>query len=149
MDYPSLPEQGANLSKFIFEIMKKTMRGDALLVSDEIQKERLDTCKGCEYYDPEQVRCRHCGCFLEQKVKWALDSCPIEKWAQSDKDWVNGKFDELVEHVKNGTEPTIYAGPKEIPPFPDTIAEGIEEGYIFEYDGIKWEFINQSWVPRG
>lgn len=148
MDYPSLPEQGANLSKFIFEIMKKTMRGDALLVSAEVQKERLEVCKGCEYYDPEQLRCRHCGCFLEQKVKWALDSCPIEKWQQSDKDWVNGKFDEVVEHVKNGTEPIVYSAP-EIPPFPDVFAEDIQPGYIFEYDGIKWEFTGKVWEPRG
>ena len=91
IEYPSVPEMGANLAKFAFDLIKKSMKGDALLVSKEISDQRMEICKSCEYYDAEQLRCRHCGCFLEHKVKWALDSCPIEKWAASDKDWVDGK----------------------------------------------------------
>lgn len=145
--YPSLPEQGANLSKFVFEILRKSMKGDALMVSEEIASQRLEVCKTCEYYDAEQNRCRHCGCLLEHKVKWALDGCPIEKWTVSDQDWTESKFDELVQHVQNGTEPRSAYQPAEPPPFPDVFAEEIPPGYIFEYNDVKWEFTGTTWQP--
>jgi hypothetical protein len=147
--YPSLPEQGANLSKFVFEILKKSMKGDALMVSQEIADQRMEICKTCEYYDEEQVRCRHCGCYLGNKVKWALDGCPIEKWTSSDQDWTQSKFDELVQHVQNGTEPVSPYQPAEPPPFPDVFAEDILPGYIFEYNDVKWEFTGSTWQPVG
>ena len=147
-EYPSLPEQGANLSKFIFEIIKKSVRGDALLVSEEVQAERMEICRTCEYFDPQQVRCRHCGCWLEQKTKYALDSCPLEKWTMSDKDWTEGKFDEVVQHIQNGTEPVNYQEAPKPPPFPDVLAEEIPPGYIFEYDDVKWVFDGKTWAPQ-
>ena len=63
-EYPSLPDQGKNLAKFTFEVLKKAMSSNALFVSDEVKEERLKICRTCEYYDPDQVRCKHCGCFL-------------------------------------------------------------------------------------
>ena len=42
-EYPSLPEQGKNLAKFTFEILKRAVAngGASLFVSEEVQRERL------------------------------------------------------------------------------------------------------------
>ena len=99
-DYPSLPEQGKNLAKFAFEVVKNAMQSEALFVSDEVKEQRLAICRTCSYYDPEQVRCKHCGCMLESKTKFALDSCPIDSWKESDTDWINGKYDDVLESLQ-------------------------------------------------
>jgi hypothetical protein len=148
IEYPSLPQMGNNLAKFAFDLIKKSMKGDALMVSEQVAAERLEICKSCEYYDPEQLRCKHCGCFLEHKVKWALDSCPIEKWTQSDKDWVDGgKFEELYNHVKYGSDPkgAWELDPGEIPDFPP--AETTPIGFVYIYKSTQWQFTGESWVP--
>jgi hypothetical protein len=46
-EYPSLPEQGKNLAKFTFEVLKKALAngGASLLVSEKVQRERLEICK--------------------------------------------------------------------------------------------------------
>ena len=103
--YPSHLQQGKNLAKFAWEIIKKTMENEeSLTVSDEIFEQRLSICKQCEYYDPSQTRCKHCGCWLGQKARWALDSCPIDKWSESADTWVNQNFHELAEEVDKETE---------------------------------------------
>lgn len=104
--YPSLPEQGKNLASFAFEIVKKALQGESLLVSAEVKEQRMEICRGCDQYDPEQIRCINCGCMLEYKTGFALDSCPLGKWEESKDDWMNGKFDELlssIEENKNGS----------------------------------------------
>lgn len=98
-EYPSLPEQGKNLASFAFEIVKKALYGEALTVSDEIKQTRLNICKICDKYDEEPNRCIECGCFLEYKTGFALDSCPLGKWGESKDDWMNGKFDELLNKI--------------------------------------------------
>ena len=46
--YPPLPQQGKNLAKFTWDILKSSLTNrDALLVSDEIYNQRLETCKSC------------------------------------------------------------------------------------------------------
>ena len=103
--YPSLPEQGKNLASFTFELMKKALRGESLTVSAEVKEQRLEICRNCNMYDPEHVRCMECGCMLEYKTGYALYSCPLEKWKESDADWVNGKFEELVDKIQNDEQP--------------------------------------------
>jgi hypothetical protein len=98
-EYPSLPEQGKNLASFAFEIVKKAFSSEALLVSKEIKEKRMDICKQCDRYDPEQIRCKECGCLLEYKTDFALDSCPLKKWNESNDAWVNGKFDDLMKDL--------------------------------------------------
>jgi hypothetical protein len=107
-EYPSLPEQGKNLAKFAFEVVKSAMQSEALFVSDEVREQRLAICRVCSYYDETQVRCKHCGCMLEHKARFALDSCPIDSWRESDTDWMNGKYDEVLESLK---EPDESKGP--------------------------------------
>lgn len=127
--YPSLPQQGKNFAKFAFEVIRKAMSSDALFVSEEVQQERLSICRACEFYDESQGRCKECGCWLEQKTKFALDSCPLDKWVESDESWVNGKFDELVENLDTTEKPKH-------PKFPIDPIEGQEH----EEQGNRWKW---------
>jgi len=99
-DYPSLFQQGKNLAEFSFEVIKKALMTGALQVSDEVQNKRMEICKSCEKYDESQNRCIQCGCFLEPKTRFALDSCPLNKWEESREDWMNEKFDALIGDMK-------------------------------------------------
>ena len=152
-DYPSLPEQGKNLAKFAFELVKNAMQSDALFVSDEVKEERLTICRACEYYDEEQFRCKHCGCWLESKSRFALDSCPIDKWVESDTDWMNGKYDEVLEIledpeklkkpepiVMNETGPTDESKGPIFPRNPELNAE-------YTWNEMTWVWNGIAWVP--
>ena len=49
-DLPSLPEQGKNLAKFTFEVVKDTISlSKPVFVTKDIEKERLDICNKCEH----------------------------------------------------------------------------------------------------
>jgi hypothetical protein len=136
-DYPSLPEQGKNLAKFAFEVVKNAMQSEALFVSDEVRESRLETCRSCEYYDASQIRCKHCGCFLEHKARFALDSCPIDKWVESDTDWMNGKYDEVLESMQ---VPDVSTGPR-FPAEPDLNDTYTWNETTWTWNGTMWDII--------
>lgn len=88
-EFPSLPEQGKNLSKFVVEVVKgvipkKSNQHDAynqlIFATAEQQNERLNICYQCPYFSPKQKRCKQCGCWLTHKVKFKVSECPIKKW---------------------------------------------------------------------
>ena len=84
-EFPSIKEQGKNLAKFTIQVVKDSVVdiGSAptnLFASKELKEERMSICKKCEYYSARQVRCKQCGCWLVQKVKFTSSTCPIEKW---------------------------------------------------------------------
>ena len=103
--YPSLSEQGKNLAKFSFDLIKNALQSGALMVSEEIKTQRLEICKSCEWYDDnnEQSKCKKCGCFVIPKVSFAIDSCPANKWGENLDDWTNGKFDEIMKKTEEDT----------------------------------------------
>ena len=49
-------------------------------VSDDVFKERMDICRGCEHFNAESERCNNCGCFLNIKATWNSEKCPLSKW---------------------------------------------------------------------
>lgn len=98
--YPSFLKQGKNLAEFSFELIKNAIETGALHVSDEVKNQRLEICRACDKYDPEQIRCIECGCFLEHKAGFSLDSCPLGKWKESNKDWINEKFNTLLDDME-------------------------------------------------
>ena len=139
-EYPSLPDQGKNLAKFTFEVLKKAMSSNALFVSDEVKEERLKICRTCEYYDPDQVRCKHCGCFLEHKAGYALDSCPISKWEESDSEWIAQGYDEVLDAINN-PQPEV-----DEPLFPIEPEVGQTYGWKdrkWKWNGSMWEYIEE------
>ena len=78
---PDIKEQGKNLAKFTFEVVKDTVSlSKPLFVNKDIHKERLDKCDKCKYYEKKQKRCKLCGCFMEYKAKFSSSSCPDNKW---------------------------------------------------------------------
>lgn len=135
--YPSIPEQGKNLAKFIFDVIKTTWNGDHLTVSDEVYEERLDVCRSCEWYDESQNRCRHCGCFLREKARYAIDSCPIKKWGMSEKEWVESKFDHILDIMNRGeSDIELNENGDRVIHFP----VDVEEGTIYEVNGETYVY---------
>jgi hypothetical protein len=45
---------------------------------------RLDTCRACEYWNPDGFggtgSCRRCGCSTEAKLRMATSECPLGYW---------------------------------------------------------------------
>lgn len=149
-EYPPVHKQASSLAKFTFEIIKKALRSEALLVSDQVYNERLSECHKCEYFDPEQTRCRQCGCFLEQKARFALDSCPVHKWDESDIDWTQKNFDEVLDRISN---PEMYQNQDDMmPAFPNNPDDGETfewKEHKWKWDGTKkqWEYVIQMQDP--
>lgn len=78
--YPSALKQMSNLFSSASAVAKDIVNGNELFVSNEIRQNRMNVCLSCEWYDAEQVRCKSCGCFLEQKTQYTSQSCPQNKW---------------------------------------------------------------------
>lgn len=98
--YPSLFEQGQNLSKFALDLVKhiKHTGGKDLIASQELFDERMEICYGCDKYDSEQNRCVECGCFLDMKARFILDSCPLKKWVEATDKW-DDIFEEMMTEI--------------------------------------------------
>ena len=54
------------------------------ITDEETLKVRLETCKGCEFWDESGFaktgRCKKCGCSTQAKLRMATEKCPIDKW---------------------------------------------------------------------
>lgn len=100
-NYPSLIEQGKNLSKFAWDILNYVTNNQekVLFVSDDVYKERVDICKSCDKYHELENRCVECGCYVPAKAKIILDSCPLNKWSVDDSSWDN-KFDDIITDIQ-------------------------------------------------
>ena len=93
-EFPSIAEQGKNLSKFVVEVVKSVVpkttedseEDDSLkkliFATSEQQKERMDICLKCPHFSSAQRRCKQCGCWLDHKVKFRISECPIHKWGK-------------------------------------------------------------------
>ena len=138
--YPSIPEQGKNLGKFAFEIVKRALAngGASLIVSEEVQRERMEICKKCPRYDDLQHRCKECGCHVGAKVRFALDSCPLNKWKESDRDWIGEEY----EHILKNLDKEV---PKNIPTEP-IFPEPQEIGHRYEWNYKLWEWNGSEWI---
>jgi len=103
-NYPSLVEQGKNLAKFSYRLIKHIQKvtsseeKESLLVSDEIYNQRIEVCKTCSKYDEEQHRCKECGCLLAGKARFIFEECPLQKWQMTEKEWEE-TFDKIIEDI--------------------------------------------------
>jgi NAD-dependent dihydropyrimidine dehydrogenase PreA subunit len=69
-------------------------------VSDEIYKDRLNICKGCEYYFRPTGSCKVCLCFMSIKARISLMECPQKYWLKTKKlEQPEGIPEELIEEV--------------------------------------------------
>jgi Family of unknown function (DUF6171) len=78
--YPSKLKQMSNLFSAATSVAKDVVTGNEIFVPDNIKQDRMNICLSCEWYDQEQIRCKACGCFLEQKTSYTSQSCPHNKW---------------------------------------------------------------------
>jgi len=78
-EYPSIVTQAGNLGKALVGFAKSGFK----TVDDETHQARLAICQGCDQYDADQRRCKHCGCRTSAKLRMASESCPLPepKWA--------------------------------------------------------------------
>jgi len=144
--YPSLGDQAKNLAQFSFNVVSSAINSEnSLFATEEIINERMDICRSCEYYDAKQVRCRRCGCFLKQKVRFIFDSCPLSKWTVSDENWL----DNIAAKIENHD---IQSSKNKTPEFPKEPTLGELYDYTdvngsivsWQYDGRIWKIIDQS-----
>ena len=49
-------------------------------VTPQLEKHRLAICKKCYFLFRPTSTCKKCKCFVEEKCKYALEKCPMEKW---------------------------------------------------------------------
>ena len=55
-------------------------------VSEENYELRLDACRSCEHLDEKLMRCKLCGCLIQNKAKWKTTTCPDkpQRWKKED-----------------------------------------------------------------
>ena len=82
--YKAAKEAAAMATSFA-KASAKYAGGGFVTLSDKQQKERLDICRKCEFINnnnPDSPRCHKCSCFLNIKVGWPAEKCPIDKWGE-------------------------------------------------------------------
>lgn len=83
-EFPSIPEQANNLISLIQDAILDAVSGNEIFVTEEEKERRLSICKKCPEYHEEQMRCKNCGCFLENKVTFTASKCPLSHWEFSE-----------------------------------------------------------------
>ena len=78
---PRFAKRLARVAKQMNEIMGSGF------VDRKIFQERIKLCKECEFFTKWR-RCTKCGCFMDNKARYNLASCPVGKWEakKGDKD---------------------------------------------------------------
>jgi hypothetical protein len=135
-DYPSIGQQAKNLIQSVGNVVK-----NPYIVSDEVKQERLNICSLCEHHDYIMNRCKECGCFLNAKVIFAGNSCPIGKWNTVEKSApevnVEDTHTELM--VEERDYPVFPKGDKEV-------------GFVYEWKESSWTWKGEQWefnYPEG
>lgn len=73
-EFPSVLEQGKNF----LSSMIRYYRNDFKNAPEDIYRDRLEKCLGCEFL--KDSRCLKCGCFVAMKALLAHEKCPVDKW---------------------------------------------------------------------
>ena len=85
-NFPSLFVQADNLVKQVISSGTDALKGKPLVASTEKAKARLDICSSCEFF--HQDRCLKCGCFMNKKAHLESAQCPINKWGDLQKPYL-------------------------------------------------------------
>lgn len=76
--YPPTLDQVGNALAAAGRVLKAAVCGAPIRVDAEEQARRLAICEACPEYDPEQKRCRKCGCVSALKRRLATEHCPLD-----------------------------------------------------------------------
>jgi Zn finger protein HypA/HybF involved in hydrogenase expression len=63
--------------RFVGEIAEWAQDGFEIATNSA---ERMNICRGCEFYIAKEEKCQKCGCYMNAKTKLKTAKCPIEKW---------------------------------------------------------------------
>lgn len=81
----SLPEMAMTAMRAIGQAAGAVAGGRPVLAQLATVEERWKLCTDCkDYYDPEEKRCRLCGCFLSVKIALSFSQCDLGKWKSED-----------------------------------------------------------------
>jgi len=79
-ELPKMSEMAKNL----LDSSVGWMRSGFVATEKEILEKRIETCRGCEFWNPKGFRntgrCMKCGCSTWAKLRMATEKCPIGKW---------------------------------------------------------------------
>lgn len=77
-----------NLAGAAGRTIKRVFKGERIKVEQEVADERWSICTSCEHLkqgeDKTKGSCRLCGCNMQNKVWWASEWCPEQKWGIND-----------------------------------------------------------------
>ena len=77
---PSVGTMASNLAQSVVRNVQSVAAGNALRLDENAANQRLNICKGCEFFNQAQERCTKCGCFMAVKTYLKADKCPVGKW---------------------------------------------------------------------
>lgn len=78
--YPSAMQMARNLGNSVINNAMSVVAGNSLRIDDSTAQNRLNTCKGCEFFNHVQERCGKCGCNMAVKTYLRAEKCPVGKW---------------------------------------------------------------------
>jgi uncharacterized paraquat-inducible protein A len=70
----------SNLAQSVVRNVQSLAAGNALRLDENAANQRLNICKGCEFFNQAQERCTKCGCFMAVKTYLKAEKCPVGKW---------------------------------------------------------------------
>ena len=106
-DFPSLFVQADNLVKQVISSGTDALKGKPLVASTEKAKARLDICAACEFF--HQGRCLKCGCFMNKKAHLESAQCPIDKWGDLQKPYLQKSISVSINDFPLGDRKVILA----------------------------------------
>jgi hypothetical protein len=106
-NFPSLFVQADNLVKQVISSGTDVLKGKPLVASTEKAKARLDICAECEFF--HQGRCLKCGCFMNKKAHLESAQCPINKWGDLQKPYLQKSISVSINDFPLGDREVILA----------------------------------------
>lgn len=89
LNTPSIVEQAKSAVTAVAKFAKSGLE----ITAPEILENRLEICKGCEWWDGAALnnsgRCKKCGCSTWAKLRMASEKCPLDKWGPVNAESVN------------------------------------------------------------
>jgi Family of unknown function (DUF6171) len=77
---PSIGAMASNLARSVANNVQSVAAGNPLRLDDSAATQRLNICRGCEFFNGAEQRCTKCGCFMAVKTYLKAEKCPVGKW---------------------------------------------------------------------
>ena len=79
---PTFTDMAKSLGKTLFKTGLDLVSGKSVMASEQIQKDRLETCLNCDSFDHTSYTCLKCGCKMQYKSALQSTTCPLDKWKE-------------------------------------------------------------------